>query len=99
MSPTTAAKWRVLIVEDRPEDRELIEHELTKGKVAFESRATERRDEYLAALKEFKPDVVISDFALPQFDALEALSILRHYQPDIPFLLVTGAQSEEVAVE
>lgn len=99
MSPTPAVKWRLLIVEDRPEDRELIEHELTKGKVLFESRAAERRDEYLAALKEFKPDVVISDFALPQFDALEALSILRHYQPGVPFLLVTGAQSEEVAVE
>lgn len=96
---TADAKWRVLIVEDRAEDRELIEYELTKGKVPFEAHAAERREDYVAALKEFKPDVVISDFALPQFDALEALSILRHYHHDIPFLLVTGEQSEEIAVE
>jgi len=86
-------------VEDRAEDRELIEHELHRGKVTFESRAVERREEFVAALKDFKPDLVISDFSLPQFDALEALSILTHYHPGLPFILVTGAQSEEVAVE
>lgn len=90
---------RVLIVEDRPEDRELIEHELRGAKVAFESRTAVTREEFLTALRQFKPDIVLSDFTLPEFDALEAIEILRRYDNGVPLILVTGAQSEEIAVE
>lgn len=92
-------QFRILIVEDRPEDRELVEHELQKAKVLFVSRGVDNREAFLKELKEFSPDIVLSDFALPQFDALEAMAVLRHYLPEVPFILVTGAQSEEVAVE
>lgn len=95
----TAALIRILVVEDRPEDRELIEYELTRAKVRFESRVVETREDFLRELRDFHPDVVLSDFSLPQFDALEALAILRRHEPQIPFVLVTGAHSEEVAVE
>jgi len=90
---------RVLIVEDRPEDRELIEHELRSAKVSFEARTVVTREEFLQALRTFKPDIVLSDFTLPEFDALEAIEILRRYENGVPFILVTGAQSEEIAVE
>lgn len=90
---------RVLIVEDRPEDRELIEHELRNAKVSFEARTVVTREEFLHALKTFKPDIVLSDFTLPEFDALEAIEILRRYENNVPFILVTGAPSEEIAVE
>jgi two-component system cell cycle sensor histidine kinase/response regulator CckA len=92
-------KYRILIVEDRPEDRELIEHELNQAKVVFESRWADNRESFLQEVKDFSPDIVLCDFALPQFDAMEAMSILRRYRPDVPFVLVTGAQSEEIAVE
>lgn len=95
MTPVT----RVLIVEDRPEDRELIEHELRGAKVSFEARTVVTREEFLEALKTFKPDIVLSDFTLPEFDALEAIEILRRYESGVPFILVTGALSEEIAVE
>ncbi|MBL8023330.1 MAG: response regulator [Elusimicrobia bacterium] len=92
-------KFRILIVEDRPEDRELIEHELTQAKVLFESCWADNRESFLKEVKDFAPDIVLCDFALPQFDAMEAMGILRRYRPDVPFVLVTGAQSEEIAVE
>ena len=95
----TTPPVRILVVEDRPEDRELIEYELTRAKVRFESRVAETREDFLQELRAFRPDVVLSDFSLPQFDALEALAILRRHDPQIPFVLVTGAHSEEVAVE
>jgi DNA-binding response OmpR family regulator len=90
---------RVLIVEDRPEDRELIEHELANAKIRFESLNVTTREDFLQALRSFKPDIVLSDFSLPEFDALEAIGILRRYESAVPLILVTGAQSEEIAVE
>jgi two-component system cell cycle sensor histidine kinase/response regulator CckA len=93
------APTRVLIVEDRPEDRELIERELAAAKIQFEARNVMTREEFLQALRTFKPDIVLSDFTLPEFDALEAIGILRRYETGVPFILVTGAQSEEIAVE
>jgi two-component system cell cycle sensor histidine kinase/response regulator CckA len=87
------------MVEDRPEDRELIEHELKNAKILFESQNMTTREDFLKALRSFKPDIVLSDFSLPEFDALEAIGILRRYESAVPFILVTGAQSEEIAVE
>ncbi|MBK8576433.1 MAG: response regulator [Elusimicrobia bacterium] len=95
----THTDFRILLVEDRPEDRELIERELHRAKVLFVSRWVDNREAFLREVKDFCPDVVLCDFALPQFDAMEAMAILRRYRPDVPFILVTGAQSEEIAVE
>jgi two-component system cell cycle sensor histidine kinase/response regulator CckA len=92
-------QFRILIVEDRAEDRELIERELNNGKILFISRWVDNRDAFLKEVKEFAPDLVLSDFALPQFDAMEALSILRRYSNETPMILVTGAASEEIAME
>lgn len=92
-------QFRILIVEDRAEDRELIERELLNGKILFVSRWADSRDAFLKEVKEFVPDLVLSDFALPQFDAMEALSILRRYSNETPLILVTGAASEEIAIE
>jgi PAS domain S-box-containing protein len=88
----------VLILEDVSSDAELIQYELRKGKINFEARCAASEEEFLRALDDGIPDAVISDFALPQFDALAALEILRVREVDVPFLLVTGSQSEETAV-
>src|SRR4030095_5161530 len=45
------------------------------------------------------PDIILSDFSLPDFDAIRALGLLKEKQLDVPFILVTGNRSEEVAVE
>ncbi len=51
------------------------------------------------ALAKGKWDVIISDFKLPRFSGLEALNILREKRLDLPFILVSGAIGEEMAVE
>src|SRR5690606_2336469 len=53
---------------------------------------------FTACLQQFRPDVILSDHALPQFNSLEALKILRKQASDTPFILVTGTVSEEFAV-
>jgi signal transduction histidine kinase len=89
----------ILIVEDVPSDAAAIEDELRKGGVRLHAQRVETRDEFLAALREGPPDVIISDFNLPTFDGLEALRLAQESGLDLPFILVTGPRSEEVAVE
>jgi PAS domain S-box-containing protein len=89
---------KVLIIEDVPADAELIQYELRKGKVNFDANCVQSQSEFIRELEANRPDVIVSDFSLPQFDALEALEILRERELQIPFVLVTGSQSEETAV-
>jgi CheY-like chemotaxis protein len=89
---------RILLVEDVSDDAELIKRELRKSGLLFTAKCVETKAGFLTALKNFDPHLIISDFSLGQFNALEALQILTRHSPDLPFILVTGSQSEEVAV-
>ena len=89
---------RVLLVEDVSTDAELIKRELRKGGIAFTARCIDTKEEFLRELETFKPQVILSDFSLGQFNAFEALEMLEQSGLDLPFILVTGSQSEEVAV-
>ena len=95
MSETT----RVLIVEDLPSDAELSEREIRKALGSCEFRRVEIREEYLAALDDFRPGLIVSDFKMPQFDGLAALKLALERCPDVPFIMVTGSMNEDTAVE
>jgi PAS domain S-box-containing protein len=89
---------KVLIVEDRPEDTELMVRELRQASLPLHWRAVVSEREYRQSL-DWTPDVILSDFNLPQFNAFDALRILGEQQLDIPLIIVTGSISEEVAVD
>jgi hypothetical protein len=89
---------RILMLEDLPEDIGLIEHVLRKEGIQFQSHYVDTKEEYIKALDQYAPDVILSDHALPQFNSVEALSICRKTSLNIPFILVTGTVSEEFAV-
>src|SRR3954470_14468135 len=89
---------RILILEDVPMDAELVEYELGRARIPFLSRRVDSRDDFLRELDEFHPDVILSDYTLPRFDGMTALSLARERAPSIPFLIVTGSVNEETAV-
>ena len=88
----------ILILEDNESDAILIQRLLKKDNPNYEFYVVMDEPGYVKALNEFRPDIVVSDNALPQFDATEALLILRKRSPHVPFILVTGTVSEEFAV-
>ncbi|MBI5444542.1 MAG: response regulator [Deltaproteobacteria bacterium] len=90
---------RVLIVEDLPTDADLSEREVRQALPHSEFQRVETREQYLSALESFRPDVILCDFKMPQFDGLTALALARERVPEIPFLIVTGSMSEDTAVE
>ena len=89
---------RILLVEDNPADAELITYELRRAEVDHESHCVATKKDFLAQIRKSPPDAIISDFSMPQFNALDALHALKVHRVEVPFILVTGSQSEEVAV-
>ncbi len=90
---------RILILEDNPVDAELLEYELRGAGLVFTARHVGDKISYLNALREFCPDVILSDYDLPAFSGAKALKIRKEICPETPFILVTGAIGEERAIE
>ncbi len=89
---------RVLIVEDSELDAGLMVRELERsGRIVAWERAEEAA-ELKAALARGAWDLVLSDYSLPRFSGLEALEIVKASGLDLPFLIISGAIGEEVAV-
>lgn len=89
---------KILMLEDVEEDSGLIRWSLEKGGMKFESKRVDNREAFIHAIRNYKPDLVLSDHSLPQFNSMEALRICRMVDLRAPFILVTGTVSEEFAV-
>lgn len=90
---------RILLLEDNVADAELIVREVRRAGFQVVATRTDTKEEFLNHLVEGRPDVIIADYTLPQFSAIEAFELLKEHGHDTPVILVTGSQSEEVAVE
>jgi two-component system, sensor histidine kinase and response regulator len=90
---------RILFLEDLPSDADLAVLELRKEGLQFEYNRVDGRDEFIKTLNEFRPDIIISDYMLPSYNGLQALTEAREFDPLIPFILYTGSMNEETAVE
>ncbi|MHC1740603.1 MAG: HD domain-containing phosphohydrolase [Anaerolineaceae bacterium] len=89
---------RTLFVEDLPVDQELAERQLRAGGLQIISQRVETREDFLKALSEFNPDIILSDYSMPEFDGMQALKLAKELRPDIPFILLTGSLNEATAV-
>ncbi|WP_409013292.1 ATP-binding protein [Deinococcus sp.] len=94
------AQLRVLHLEDN-----MLDHELVRS--ALEDQLTptpeflqvEDEASFRAALAGFRPHLILSDFSLPNYDGLSAFELAHRLVPHLPFIIVTGAMGEEVAVD
>src|SRR5258707_6050712 len=98
MTDTPGQPLRVLLLEDRSADAELIVHELKKA--GFDPTWERVEDElsFLRALGS-APDLILADFNMPALSAPRALELLRQRDPDLPFIVVSGSIGEETAVD
>ncbi|HEY9046398.1 MAG TPA: HAMP domain-containing sensor histidine kinase [Ohtaekwangia sp.] len=91
------SELKILLIEDIPEDVELMSMALRKAGLNFHIRQVDTQDEFMQALDEYKADIILSDHATPQFNSLEALSMARKVNPAVPFIVVSGGVSEALA--
>lgn len=94
----TEKALKILMLEDSMDDVELIERVLRKNNLLFEKECVDTRDEFNAAIRDFKPDVILSDHGLPGFNSREALKISLRERANTPFILVTGSVSDDYAI-
>jgi PAS domain S-box-containing protein len=89
---------RILHLEDLAADAEIVDRILRKAKFNFEKKVVIDKPDFIRALHEFQPDIILSDHSLPAFNSLEALRITRAEGITVPLILVTATVSEEYAV-
>ncbi len=89
---------RVLLVEDSESDAALVVRHLEKAGFEVRWQRAETASAMRGALGSGGWDVVISDYTLPEFEAWDALDVLREAGADIPFIVVSGKIGEETAV-
>jgi len=89
---------RVLVAEDSPDDCELLLMELARDYELVHQRV-DSRDAMVQALENAAWDLILCDWSMPQFSALEALGLLRERALDVPCIIASGTIGEEVAVE
>lgn len=94
----TKGTLKILSLEDLEEDFFLITHALKKSGMDFVAKRVDTKDDFTNALETFGAHVILCDHSLPQFNSNEALRIFHQRKLQIPFILVTGAVSEEFAV-
>lgn len=96
---STGVTLRILMLEDNSTDAELIQRLLRKSHPGCVTRVASARAAFLTCLEEFKPQVILADNSLPQFDAAEAFRAVKARGINVPFILVTGTVSEEFAAD
>ena len=90
---------KILHLEDNPLDAELVEANLLVGGFEPEILRVDTRPDFIAALENNSFELILADYSLPSFDGLEALQIAREVCPDLPFIIISGALGEELAIE
>jgi PAS domain S-box-containing protein len=89
---------KILIAEDSEDDVELIVGELRRVGFSPQWQRVETEAAFLDELHK-GPDIVLSDYAMPQFNGLRAAELALASGLNIPFILISGTVGEEAAVE
>src|SRR3989475_1994567 len=88
---------RLLILEDRPEDAELALRELRRAGFDPSWRRVDDEAGFKANLDP-ELDLILADYHQPQFDALRGLKLMQEAGLEIPFVIVSGAVGDDLAV-
>ncbi len=96
---TTSDHLRILMLEDREDDKELILAVLGRSGIGFQHRWVETQTDFLDQLSAYHPDIVLSDYGLIGYDGLTAHADMRSAGHQQPFIMVTGSLPDDVAVE
>ena len=97
--PETNGTISIVLLEDSALDAELALACLVKSGIAHTVQRVETREAFCAVLESECPDIILADFALPNFDGISALELAQERCPDTPFIFVSGTIGEDTAIE
>ncbi|RMG25749.1 MAG: response regulator [Bacteroidetes bacterium] len=97
MKTNESAPLKVLILEDNPGDARLLVCYLEQAGMTIDAQVANSKNTFLSALLRFRPDMILADYRLPEFNGVDALRVARSLRPNIPFIFITGSVDESVA--
>jgi PAS domain S-box-containing protein/diguanylate cyclase (GGDEF)-like protein len=90
---------KLVVAEDNEMDAALIARHLARAGINCTMHRVQTEPDFVNALEDVKPDVILSDYSMPQFDGQRALEIAGLHAPDTPFLFVSGTIGEQRAID
>ncbi len=87
------------MLEDNADDAELLQRLLKQSKLKFSLKHVKNKQSFLDEIDLHFPDVILSDYELPQFDGLTALTYAKKRNPEVPFIMISGKIADEFAAE
>lgn len=97
--PQSGPILRILLLEDSALDAELVTEALASADLDIAVERVDTAADFTRAVQDGHWDIILADYRLPAFDGLSALEIAQARAPGTPFVFVSGALGEEVAVE
>jgi signal transduction histidine kinase/DNA-binding NarL/FixJ family response regulator len=94
-----STRLRILHLEDNAADTELVQETLAKAGISCDLIRVQTENEFVSALQQVGIDLILADYTLPSFDGRSAFYRAQHQCPDVPFIFVSGAISEDAAIE
>lgn len=91
--------YSVLYLEDSDLDAELVLTRLSRCDLPIEVERANSREQYESLVSQKSYDLILSDYQVPRIAGMEALELARRHHPEIPFIYVSGAMGEELAIE
>ncbi len=89
---------RVLILEDSPDDAELLTLALQQGGYDLTYERVDNAKAMIEAIEMQQWDIVLADYSMPNLNVFSALRLLRERELDVPFIIISGKVSEEIVV-
>jgi len=90
---------KVLFIEDLAEDCRILINELQQADYELTWKRVDTRIALIETLEKDTWDLVLSDYAMPDFSGLVALKVFKKTELDIPFIFVSGIMGESTAVK
>ena len=90
---------KILIVEHDLSDLEMINHELKTSGINYVYEVVKKEQDFIDALTNFVPDIILSDYTLPSFMGPTAFKIREELAPHTPFIFVSGTIGEEKSID
>jgi two-component system cell cycle sensor histidine kinase/response regulator CckA len=92
-------KRRILMIDDSPQDFELIMQSLDDARLPAEWKRVSNTNDLISELASWSPDIILADFHVPPLSAIEVLTLLRERQVDVPVIVVTGTLNDDLAAQ
>ena len=90
---------KILLLAGYTFNAELLEAEISNTEFEFESKRVENKNEFIKIVKSYNPHVILADYELSQWSAIDALELLKEKNYNIPLILVTETKNEKAVVE